>query len=182
LGQLGRHCAAPADRRVAHCLAVVTSPSSERASIRAAHQWRGADQSCVGLLRSTDEIGDVGGNGLETPRGCTNTISLQISRSGGVTEFVLQRARGRARTGSRSAHPIPDRAPPGTPLWIIDACVQHLPGPSFVAEVGPRTYRGSWSPRLHSYGPALWGQAAARHDAMCGAGLWVSARSRKLAQ
>src|SRR6266545_5397989 len=31
-------------------------------------------------------------------------------------------------------------------LVDIDACVQHLPGPPFVTEVGPRTYRGSWRP------------------------------------
>src|SRR6266511_2325723 len=33
-------------------------------------------------------------------------------------------------------------------LVNIDACVQHQPGPPFVTEVGPRTYRGSWRP-LH---------------------------------
>src|SRR6266540_1624826 len=32
------------------------------------------------------------------------------------------------------------------PLVDIDACVQHLPGPPFVTEVGPRTYRGRWRP------------------------------------
>src|SRR6266540_206817 len=39
------------------------------------------------------------------------------------------------------------------PLVDIDACVQHLPGPPFVTEVGPRTYRGRWRPPpLHPHG------------------------------
>lgn len=62
-------------------------------------------------------------------------------------------ARARARTGSRSTHPI--RIEPHHlehRLVDIDACVQHLPGPPFVTEVGPRTYRGSWRPPpLHPY-------------------------------
>src|SRR5262249_7984414 len=31
-------------------------------------------------------------------------------------------------------------------LVDIESCVQHLPGPPFLTEVGPRTYRGSWRP------------------------------------
>src|SRR4051794_23751574 len=31
-------------------------------------------------------------------------------------------------------------------LVDVESCVQHLLGPPFVTEVGPRNYRGSWRP------------------------------------
>jgi hypothetical protein len=46
-----------------------------------------------------------------------------------------------------AAHP-PDPDRPKHRLLDIDACVQHPPGPPFLTEAGPRTYRGSRRP-LH---------------------------------
>src|SRR5205823_799439 len=94
---------------------------------------------------------DLEALGLELARDPT-PARRRLDRDRGQLPLPLHRpnhraSRAMARTGSRSARPSPDQAPPPeTPDCEYRSLRTTSAGASLLEEVRPRTYRGPWRP------------------------------------